>query len=313
MARGADVNVVSTSGGFTPLLIAAQNGNLEAVKLLLANGANVNAVSAAPMLVKYGVHNLGRLTPLTLAAGGPAKVVDALLAAGAQIKATEARGLTPLMIASATDHADLETVRTLMTHGADVRVKSVVGETALDRANKSGPTRVVAMLKRAKAPSGASAMVPGVVPPPAPVAHRAAVERSVSLLERAAGTFFTNGACAACHAQIVTDVATTMARRRGVRISDDAAAQRTTAAATTVTVTASRLLECQDPPGGVDLPGYTLAGLAAGDYPPDRATDALVFNIAAQQMSDGHWHQGFIARPPIQTATSCAPRSRSER
>ena len=61
---------------------ARQNGNLEAVKLLLARGADVNAVSGPPSQpVKNGVINLGRLTPLMLAATGSADVVKALIAA----------------------------------------------------------------------------------------------------------------------------------------------------------------------------------------------------------------------------------------
>ncbi len=296
---GVDVNAADAMLGATPLMNAAQNGNLEAVKLLLAKGANVNAVSAAPkQQVKNGVINLGRFTPLTLAATGPVDVVKTLLAAGADVNAAEVRGLTPLMAAATTDHGDVETVRTLIAHGADVGVKSVDGETALDWAQKSGPTRVVAMLKKANAPTGA-AMPPSAVPPPAPVAHRAAIERSVPLLERAAGTFFVNGACGACHAQNVTDFATMAARKRGVTISDEAAAQRAAGAAAAFAATASRLLERQDTPV-VDIPLYTLGALSAGDYPADRATDALVFNIAAQQMSDGHWHVGGIARPPIE-------------
>jgi ankyrin repeat protein len=297
---GVDVNAADAVLGSTPLMNAARNGNLEAVKLLLAKGANVNAVSGAPSeQVKNGVINLGRFTPLTLAATGPVDVVKALIAGGAQVNATEVRGLTPLMAAAATDHADLETVKTLIAHGADLRVKSLDGETALDWAQKSGPTRVVAMLTNANAPSGSTAMTPRNIPSPAPVAHRAAIERSVSLLERAAGTFFVNSTCGACHAQNVTDFATMAARKHGVHISDEAAAQRATGAAAAFAATASRLLERQDTPV-VDIPLYTLGGLSAGDYPADRATDALVFNIAAQQMSDGRWHVGGIARPPIE-------------
>src|SRR6185369_1575774 len=46
--------------GSTPLMYAAQNGNLEAVKVLLAKGANVNVVSAPPggLTVKNGVIQL---------------------------------------------------------------------------------------------------------------------------------------------------------------------------------------------------------------------------------------------------------------
>jgi hypothetical protein len=35
-------------------------------------------------------------------------------------------------------------------------------------------------------------------------------------------------------------------------------------------------------------------------HPADRATDALVFNIAAQQQRNGRWYGGGIPRPPIE-------------
>ena len=297
---GVDVNAADAVQGFTPLMNAAQNGNLEAVKLLLAKGANVNAVSRPPsQKVKNGVINLGQTTALMLAATGPADVVTTLIAAGAEANAAESRGMTALMLAAATDHGDLQTVKTLIARGADLRATSVDGETALDWALKSGSTPTVALLKAAKAPTGRAAPSGKDIPAPAPLAHRQATERSVSLLERSTGTFFVNGACGACHAQNVTDFATMAARSRGVRISDEGAAQRANGASATFASIAARFLEREDGPV-VDIPLYTLGGFAAGNHPANRATDALVFNIAAQQRREGHWHVGGTPRPPIE-------------
>lgn len=299
VAAGADVNATDVIG-FTPLMYAAQNGNLEAVKALLAKGANVNVVSAPPggLTVKNGVIQLGQMTSLLLAsAGGPIDVVKALIAAGANVNLKDARGITPLMASVATDHGDVNILKALLAAGADVNVKSLAGETVLDWAQKSGATPAVAELKRANAMG--TPMAAHQIPDPAPTAAKPAVSRSVALLERSSGTFFLNGACGACHAQNVTDFATMSARKHGLPIDDAAAAQRAAGAAGAFGSTASGLLERVDGPA-VDIQLYTLGGFAAGAYPPDRATDALVVNVSAQQWRDGRWHIGGIARPPIE-------------
>src|SRR5207253_1505342 len=75
---GGDVNGADLNGK-TPLMYAAANGNLAAVKLLLAAGANVNAVSGPPNgQVKNGITQIGNFTPLLFAAAtsGSAPVVD---------------------------------------------------------------------------------------------------------------------------------------------------------------------------------------------------------------------------------------------
>jgi ankyrin repeat protein len=296
---GVDVNAADGTGQ-TPLMVAASNGHLEAVKLLLARGANVNAVSGPPSnQVKNGVIALGRFTALHLAASnGTADVVKALLAGGAEINVKDARGLTPLMIAVATDHGNLETIKTLIARRADVQAKSLDGETALDWAQKSGSTASVTALKQAGAVA-AAAMPAHPIPAPTPTTHRPAVERGVTLLERSSGTFFVNSACGACHAQNVTDFATMAARRRGIGIDAAGAAQRANGAAGAFGAIAPRIIERADGPS-IDIFLYTLGGLAAANDPADRATDALVFNVSAQQRRDGAWHQGGIARPPIE-------------
>ena len=126
----------SDAGGYTPLINAAQHGNVRAVEMLLAKGANVNAVCAMGDMqshvstrVKNGPLGLGRFTPLLAAAPyGPASLIEALVRAGADVNARDSRGLTPLMLAVATDHADPRTITTLIAAGTDVK--------AIGRANR---------------------------------------------------------------------------------------------------------------------------------------------------------------------------------
>jgi hypothetical protein len=122
----------------------------------------------------------------------------------------------------------------------------------------------------------------------------------VAVLERTSGTFFERGACGACHAQNVAGIAAMAAKRRGVEVDAQAATQRAGGAAAQFGARATQLLERMDGPV-VDILSYTLAQLAADAYPADRATDALLFNIAAQQHADGSWHAlTGPTRPPIE-------------
>jgi ankyrin repeat protein len=121
-------------GGFTPLMNAAGAGNAEMASVLLAHGADVNTVSSARLPhLKNGPLGVGSFTALSVGAayGGPDNV-KVLLDHGAKVNAADVRGLTPLMMAIATDRSDARTVRALLAKGADRSIKSVSGETAVD-------------------------------------------------------------------------------------------------------------------------------------------------------------------------------------
>jgi uncharacterized protein len=56
LANGADVNLMSVDGQ-TPLMWAARNGKIETAKLLIANGADVNKQSGAYNALEVAVVN----------------------------------------------------------------------------------------------------------------------------------------------------------------------------------------------------------------------------------------------------------------
>lgn len=140
VAAGADINspVNSPIGDIgTALMWASFAGRDAVVRALLAAGADVNAKAAsgetALMWASHGLH---------------IDVVEALIAGGADVNArVNQTGWTPLMFA--TVGASLlkqwtggkEVVQALLNSGADVRVQSHAGHTALTLATGSGPHR----------------------------------------------------------------------------------------------------------------------------------------------------------------------------
>ena len=97
---------------------AAKQGNLEAVKQHLADGADVNAKD------KYG------LTPLHHAAWqGRNEIVELLIANGADVNAKDVDGGTPLHYAAWQGRNEI--VELLIANGADVNAKDVDGGTPL--------------------------------------------------------------------------------------------------------------------------------------------------------------------------------------
>jgi hypothetical protein len=138
------------------------------------------------------------------------------------------------------------------------------------------------------------------IPEPAPVAITRAAERGFALMERTSGRYFATGGCAACHAQNITDVAAAVAREKGLHVDETEAETRLQDSRGRFASATSMLLERLDTAGTPDIPLYTLMGLASRSYAPDPMTDAMIANVAAQQYTDGRWHLGGLARPPIQ-------------
>jgi len=124
------------SDGFTPLHLAVFFGRLNAARLLLERGAEVNAVA----------RNAMRVMPLHSAvAGGHLAICELLLEHGAEVNARQHEGWTPLH--GAAEHGDGELVDTLLREGADPKARMDGGETAADTAAKAGHAELAARLR----------------------------------------------------------------------------------------------------------------------------------------------------------------------
>ena len=147
---GADVN---SCENHTALMLAAAVGDLELVRLLLANKANVNMADSDG---KSALH--------VAAALGRADVVRELLGAGANANSVDQLGFTPLIEAVRSGRAKpvwLEhiaigeftpgdypgTVRVLRQAGADVAVRDKAGRDAMWHALQVGSAEVVSAVR----------------------------------------------------------------------------------------------------------------------------------------------------------------------
>lgn len=172
--KGADVNIADASGA-TALMWGA--GDLAKVRLLVQHGANVDARSQlgrTPLLVASTYAGNAEVVQLLLAAGasandrdqfgetaltsaskrGDAKLVEILIAAGADV-ATSGGGFMPRPpLAWAAEEGNVATIATLLKHGADKDAKGL--NAALFNASVRGPTEAVSLLLE----HGASASTP---------------------------------------------------------------------------------------------------------------------------------------------------------
>jgi ankyrin repeat protein len=297
IAKGAQIEVKDAFGR-TPLMNASAKGSVEMMKLLLAKGADVNAVSdkeAFPK-VKNGPIALGSFTALNFAVvfGTPERV-KLLLDAGARVNQPDARGMTPLVLAIACDHSNPETVRLLLERGADPKIKSTAGEDAYDWAKKFRNPEILQAL-RIDAPVRT---IP-VLAAGKNVDSRAAVQKSVTLLQKSTTGFFARSGCLACHAQNSTSLALTAARTNGIAIDEKAASEQTKVLKSMWGIVEQALLQHSEPPGMPDLGGYSLLDMSGANHPADRNTDAIVFDLAASQRVTGEWILNEVARPPMQ-------------
>ena len=146
---GLDVRT-KTPNGDTALIEAAWNGNIEVVRYLIAQGADVKAAITDPLFKGY--------TALTFAAAlDHAEIGDMLIAAGADVNARDGSGYTPLHWAAMSERGDARLVRSMIAAGADVNVKGAFDETPLTWAAKRGETLIVDALQRAGAQGQAAA------------------------------------------------------------------------------------------------------------------------------------------------------------
>lgn len=122
--EGVDINALDTHG-YTPLHYAAQNGQKETAKLLIAKGADVN------------VKSWSEQTPLGTAVRGIHKdIIELLISHGADIDAKDKSGRIALYIAVMGGRNDVAEL--LISKGADVNNSNSNGQTPLHLSASQG-------------------------------------------------------------------------------------------------------------------------------------------------------------------------------
>jgi ankyrin repeat protein len=135
LADDPDLTERRSGDGFTVLHLAAFFGQDNAVRLLLARGADPDARGTGWMTG----------TPLNAAASARhATVVALLLEAGADPDAVQLGGWTPLH--SAAHNGDARTVELLLAHGADPSAVDDHGRSVGDMAGESGDATTIAAI-----------------------------------------------------------------------------------------------------------------------------------------------------------------------
>lgn len=320
------------AGGSTPLMFAALYGDAGLVKQLLAAGADPNLANAAgATALMWAVPNVDTMrvlldagadvnarteenrTPLVIAAGtvGARAAVNLLLEYGAAAWAPLAGSNPgPLREAARVDSPDV--FRLLLEYGADphtvtdVYLRTNCFECAkLVGSSGGGPLARVPPPDRGLRPvfpdSSPPAPVKAIGPTSAtPAAIRAAVERSLPMLQRIDIPFIKKTGCVSCHHNTVVSLAVAAAGRNGYRIDESLVAEQKRIIVAYLESWRERTLQNIPIAGGVDTISYLLLGTRAAGQPPDVATDAQAVWLKRRQMADGHWPVQTI-RPPIES------------
>jgi ankyrin repeat protein len=316
--HGANPNITTIT---SPLIDAAIAGDAESIQLLLNRGAATKAVGAGAVILSARagcskcVHLLASANldadVYTAALGvlsylGDMTLVRLALDHGADVNRLDPRGRTPLMYAAISDFMPVEIARLLIERGADVNARSQhkesadSGLTALDLAKLRGSTPMVELLTK----SGAVDTKPAAVnlKPQRASTIRAAIERSLPLLQRTDASFTAQAGCISCHNNSLNAMAAGLSRMSGFSVDEKLSAQQVKA--NVAFLEQKRDLLHQGyffgaGQGDPEIAAYILIGLDAEHYKPDLNTDAVAMFIRARQMPDGRWAFGTDGRPPL--------------
>jgi hypothetical protein len=136
LKTGADVNEKLDGLGITALMLAAGRGHLQVVKVLLEAGADPNAAG--------GVAHVGFFTVLTIAMNSRNKnrleLIDTLIASGAKLNPSPWFPSSPLI--TAVHEHDIDLIKALLQRGSDVNWENDIGTTALVAAVTMGEPNV---------------------------------------------------------------------------------------------------------------------------------------------------------------------------
>ena len=315
--RGADIKAKGP-GLFSEMAVlteAARLGDEALLRLLIERGAGLKAAGSGPLAyAQYAqcekcidvltdgaspeVISMGAIfsAPPNLDATGMARWI----ARGADIHTKDPGGNTLLMLAAASDSTPVEGVKTLISRGADVNARNAEGRTAIDFAKLRGATPVVDLLTKAGAREGSPFKFNALKPKPAG-SSREAITRILPLLQKSDSIFLKKSGCVSCHNNTLTAMSVAAIRKRGLPVDEQTAASQLKKIGAFIESWRERALQGVGIPGDSDTVSYILLGLAAENYPPDIATDAMARFVKGQQFPNGVWRV-FAHRPPIESS-----------
>ena len=128
---------------------------------------------------------------------------------------------------------------------------------------------------------------------------RAAITKSLPLLEATGPIFFKKSGCISCHNVSFPSAAIAAARDKGFLVNEDVARQNVDNALFMWEPTKKAKSRLQPGPGGAASLGETLLALKAEGYAPSSLTDVAALWTARTQRPDGSWETGAFQRPPI--------------
>ncbi len=317
LEHGADPSAHSPAlfGVMTPLAEASYAGDTSVLKMLLARGADVKGAGFNPLgfavvsgctacvdllVGKTSAEDLNLQVFLSSPPLGNASAVKYFLDHGADPQGKDPEGNTVLMVAAASDELPLDSVRTLISRGADVNAKNNKGQCALDFARARGKTAVVDLLVQSGAKDTGSSAEIRLNPKPA-ANVREAVLRSIPLLQHTDITFTQKSGCVSCHNDTFTAITVSAARKNRIPVDEKIAQAQVKTIGSYIESWRERVLQGVGIPGDSDTISYILLGLAAENYPADEATDAMARFMKNHQAPDGRWHI-LAHRPPIESS-----------
>ena len=285
LEKGADINAVSFLGR-AAVGLAAEEGNLETLKLLLDAGAAKNQQQLHMALFNAAGRENTSAIRLLMQCGGDPNAVSPLA------------GYTPLMWAAASENVDAEVVRMMLEKGGDANIKAATGDTPISLAKRRGQTEVAKLLDpKADAPISKTAAIPSRRADAAQI--KAAIEKSLPLLQSCGPTFFTRAGCVACHQQAVTSLAVAEAGKHGIKVDEETEREQVHITAVIGKTYRERYLQRADNPAGSPSGIGYMAGPAAAGFAGDDGTDAMIVELAGRQQLDGSW-TAFSHRPPLE-------------
>jgi hypothetical protein len=131
---------------------------------------------------------------------------------------------------------------------------------------------------------------------------KAAVTKSVALLEKSAAVYLEQRKCFSCHHQAMHMLTFTAARERGFAVNEKEIARQLKFTADFLTKNREDYLKGKGQGGQADTAGYALLMLAAGNWKADETTDAVVEYLLLRDKQRDHW-QATSQRPPSEASS----------